>query len=124
MIEDMIGIPASQQALSLEDPAAADMEELEDHKTLADYDMNSLSIVHLANIGLSVTVKTLTGKTMLFRMSPTASVDEIKDKISDIAGIPVYHQRLIWKGKELMSGRTMLDHYDIEGAVEINLVLA
>ena len=76
------------------------------------------------NFQLKVTVKTLTGKSIVFEAESCDTVESIKMKIKDREGIRLHQQRLFWNGRHLVDG-THLSDYDIcEKNVTFLLVLS
>lgn len=72
--------------------------------------------------GYQLFVKTLIGKTITINSDPSETIELVKYRIQSKEGISVNQQRLLFAGRSLESGRTLLD-YNIQKESTIHMTL-
>lgn len=71
----------------------------------------------------TIFIKSADGKMFTLELDPSSTINEVKSRIRDKAGIPEETQRLIFAGRELEDGRTLMD-YNIKIGDTLHLLVS
>lgn len=69
-----------------------------------------LITIPVSGFSMQLFVKLLTEKTYTIEAEPSDTIENLKQKIEEVTGIPVEEQRLIYAGKQCEDGRTVSDY--------------
>jgi len=119
-IQDKEGIPPEQQRLIFNG------NQLEDGKTLAEYNIEEGSCLHLVlrlrgGTQIEIIIKSIEGATHVIKCDSNTTIEELKNKINKQNGMDVDDMRLIYAGKQMEDGRTLSD-YNIQQESTLHLV--
>ena len=130
--EDLTGISSQEQRLIFAG------KQLNDENAIEEYGIASNNTLHLTSFLLGggetgtsggsgsgtkhVYVRTLRGKSIAIDVNDGDTIKSVKDKITDIEGIPADQMRLVFNGKQMEDGNTIQD-YGIQDDSSIHLVL-
>ena len=99
-------------------------EELEDKRTLCDYNIKGESVLYITflHAPMHLYVKTLMGRTIALVVDSSYTVEDVKADIEYEEGIPVCQQRLLLGGKQLLNEKT-ISHYNIQNDTTLQLLI-
>lgn len=118
-IQDIAAISSDSQTIIF------DGKELECTSTLLDCNIGNRSTLHLVarlSERMQIFVMTTDGRKIILEVEPSNTIENVKSKIEDVAGIPTSPQTLLSAGKQLEDSQ-MLSDCDIQAESTLYLVL-
>jgi Ubiquitin family len=111
-------IPIDQQSLTFHGQL------LNNGRSLESYDIKGESTIRLILLKLryNILLKLLDGKTIIVNVRGHETIYDVKAKIKDAEGIPIFQQRIVLHGRQLEDIHTV-DDYNITTESELYLVL-
>lgn len=119
-IQDKAGYPSDQQLLIF------NRKELEDGKTLADYNIENDSTLFLLmrlSKRMQIFISVPVGEPIILDVNPYDSIYKIKRMIEEKLCVPISYQTLIYAGKILEDANKLLD-YNIKKQYSLQLVIS
>ena len=119
-IENKEGIPMNQQILLLD---GSQIEELEDHKKLKEYNIGSNNFLNL-NLkfrDINIYIKISQDKTITMLINPLSTIGEIKRSIQNNEGISMNNHVLVFDGKVLKDNKELKEYKKIESNSTLDL---
>jgi ubiquitin len=92
-----------------------------ENNTIGSHKRGEKSLSSLSDGGTKIFAKTLTGKILTLYVELTESVDDVKNRIHDLEGVPPNQQRLVFDGSLLQDGHN-LSEYSVQEKSTLHLV--
>ena len=122
LIEDNKGIQSENQRLLFNGKS------LKNEKTLNDYNINRLSIIHLVynplknNRIMKISITNIVGKKIFISVKPSNIIKDIKDEIQNIVGIDKDNQALLL-GDKILKNNGIISDYNIKEGDNLLLLI-
>jgi ubiquitin len=115
MVQEKTGMRPEQQLVLLNG------EELEDGRTVKECGIQQGSTLAIDPYTIPIIVKTSTGKTLEIDISPSETIDTLKNVIQQVTGLKPDEQCLTYGGKELTPGDRTLQDCGITKGAELSV---